>query len=247
MSFSKNLILDLDGTLIDAQSPAGASAALILGRVAPVHVCGAKLGELRIYKRPYLDAFLEWCFQHFDNVGIWTLSAPEWLSEVLDNVLSQFPRSRWTLLWTGERATRCHGDPESRSMGGVHFVKDLKKVFRNKELRRRGFTRWNTLIVEDTPGNCVRNYGNAVYVSPFDVVSSHRDEELRHLMTYFQNVLLPTGNVRQIEKRPWLTEILREEKARQKAEAKNSESVAFWMTDSWKTNLVDMAARSLKL
>lgn len=245
MSFSKNLILDLDGTLIDAQTPAGASSALILGRSAPAHVCGANLGHLRIYKRPGLDAFLEWCFHNFDNVGIWTLSASEWLDEVLDNVLSHFPRHKWTLLWTAERATKLRHTSESHSMSDVKFVKDLKKVFRNKELRRRGFTRWNTLIVEDTPGNCVRNYGNAVYVSAFDVVSSQRDEELAHLTTYFQKTLLPSVNVRHIEKRRWLTEILNE-KARQTPE-KNSESVAFWMTDSWKTNLVDMAARSLKL
>jgi len=243
MSLSKNLILDLDGTLIDAQTPAGASSALILGRSPPAHICGPDLGHLRIYKRPGLDAFLEWCFDNFDNVGIWTLSAPEWLDEVLDNVMSHFPRHRWSLLWTGERATkvRC-----SRMMPDVKFVKDLKKVFRNKELRRRGFTRWNTLIVEDAAGNCVRNYGNAVYVSAFDVVSSQRDEELHHLMTYFERSMLPCANVRCIEKRPWLTEILAEN-AQRKSETKHSESVAFWMTDSWKTNLVDLAARSLKL
>lgn len=67
---SQNLILDLDGTLIDAQSPTGANSALVLGRGAPAHVCGPELGHLRIYKRPGLDAFLDWCFDNFSSVGM---------------------------------------------------------------------------------------------------------------------------------------------------------------------------------
>ena len=68
----RNLILDLDGTLIDAQSPCGASSALVLGRGAPSHCCDAKFGHLRIFKRPGLETFLNWCFENFDNVGEWS-------------------------------------------------------------------------------------------------------------------------------------------------------------------------------
>lgn len=65
----KNIIFDLDGTLIDAQFPIGAKAAFVLGAPAPVHVCGANLQYIHVYKRPGLDQFLDWCFDNFENVG----------------------------------------------------------------------------------------------------------------------------------------------------------------------------------
>lgn len=114
-------------------------------------------------------------------------------------------------------------------------------------LRQRGLTRWNTLIVEDSPSNCLRNYGNAIYVRPFDILSQQRDEELHYLKTYFQRTLHGCANVRQVDKQSWRQEIENEEKSSKQPQAKNSESVAFWMTDSWKSNLIDLATRSLKL
>jgi len=68
-SNKKNIIFDLDGTLIDVQSTVGASTALVLGKGVPAHICNADFAGLRIYKRPGLDDLLDWCFSNFDNVG----------------------------------------------------------------------------------------------------------------------------------------------------------------------------------
>lgn len=70
MNFTrKNIILDLDATLIDTQSLVGARSALVLGKGVPTHTCGSDLGHLCIFKRPGVDAFIEWCFKNFENVG----------------------------------------------------------------------------------------------------------------------------------------------------------------------------------
>lgn len=65
----KNLILDLDGTLIDSQFKPGAQAALVMGGPMPKHICDKNLAELHMYKRPGLVEFLNWCFDTFENVG----------------------------------------------------------------------------------------------------------------------------------------------------------------------------------
>lgn len=113
-------------------------------------------------------------------------------------------------------------------------------------MKRKGFTRWNTLIVEDTPSNCIRNYGNAVYIPPFDILDTKRDEALHYLKLYLERKILPSTNVRCLEKRNWIHEVMAEEKAR-KSQVKHSDSIAFWMSENWKTNLVDIATRSLNL
>lgn len=56
----------------------------------------------------------------------------------MENVLVGFPKDRWSLLWTEERATRISSpdktpsDDESVVIRGQPVLKDLNKVFRNK-------------------------------------------------------------------------------------------------------------------
>jgi carboxy-terminal domain RNA polymerase II polypeptide A small phosphatase len=74
------------------------------------------------------------------------------------------------------------------------FLKDLRKVKRN------GFDLSRVLIVEDTPANVRRNYGNAAYVSPF--TGDTQDDELVLLGRYLAS-MRAVENVRTLEKRDW--------------------------------------------
>lgn len=262
-----NIIFDLDNTLIDAQYSMGGRAAFVMGRQGPAHICGKELCNLYIYKRPGVDDFLEWCFQNFDNVGMWTLSGSKWVDEVLTHVLKGFPRERWSFIWTGERATRLtlqsnrDVSADAAVLEGRKVVKDLKKVFRQQGLRSKGYRRNNTLIVEDTPSNCVRNYGNSIFVSPFDIVKcSTPDRELSMLQMYLEKFILGKDNVREIYKGNWLASVQQLQKKDEKMpkdvcgkakkcfwmshdveeKVKSQQSVTpspmkgcFWMSESW--------------
>lgn len=46
-------------------------------------------------------------------------------------------------------------------------VKDLRKVWRDQTEETQHFVKERTLIVENTPQNCIYNYGNAIYVPTF--------------------------------------------------------------------------------
>lgn len=46
-------------------------------------------------------------------------------------------------------------------------TKDLRKVWRQQQLRSVGFVPHRTLLIENTPQQCLNNYGNAVYVPTY--------------------------------------------------------------------------------
>ncbi|GMH40593.1 hypothetical protein BSKO_08497 [Bryopsis sp. KO-2023] len=241
-----NIIFDLDSTLIDAQYSMGGKAAFVMGRQGPAHVCGKELCNLYIYKRPGVDDLLEWCFQNCENVGMWTLSGPKWVDEVLTHVLKGFPRERWSFIWTGERATRLtlqstrDISADAVVLEGRKVVKDLKKVFRQQGLRKKGYRRNNTIIVEDTPSNCARNYGNGIFVSPFDILKcSTPDRELPMLQKYLETFVLGKDDVREIYKRNWLAsvgQLEKKEEGEKKLSAGVSRKTCFWMSQELEEN-----------
>lgn len=233
-----NVIFDLDGTLIDCQYPAGAMAAIAAGGPGPKHVCGESLGNLRVYKRPGLDELLEFCFENFRNVGLWSHSGQEWIDEVLSNVIETSTRYNWSFIYTGERATRVTQQQEAHLPGrDITRPKDLKKVYRRKGLRAEGFEKHNTIIVEDTPNNCLRNYGNAIYVSSYDVVRKSHDRELFLLKRYLENTILGCKNVRSIEKRHWKAEASKLEENHKYQKRQRTGTKCFWMQENWQSYL----------
>jgi RNA polymerase II subunit A small phosphatase-like protein len=56
------------------------------------------------------------------------------------------------------------------------------------------------LIIEDDPLKVKSNYGNAIYVKPFQ--GDVADDELKHLTHYLQEIAMES-NFRRIEKRGW--------------------------------------------
>lgn len=233
-----NIILDLDETLIDTQFPAGARTAFLMGSAAPKHVCKkGQLEGLHIYKRPGLDEFLQFCFTKFQHVGLWTHSGEEWVNEVLSHVITIPDRSDWSFIYTGKRATRVCNERGVEGNSGHRYIKDLKKVFKRKDLRAMGFEKHNTIIVEDTPENCVRNYGNAIYVTPYDVVKNSWDNELHLLKLYLEQTILKCENVRYLEKRTWRQEASGLEEKRKLQQSQERASKCYWMQENWQNYL----------
>ena len=74
------------------------------------------------------------------------------------------------------------------------FIKDIRKI------KRLDFDSRRVLMVDDTPSKLSRNYGNAIYVSPYE--GALCDTELLHLARYL-NVIWDADNCRAIEKRVW--------------------------------------------
>ncbi len=171
----KLLVLDLDETLIY-----GTEEALN-------HEQDFRVGQYFIYKRPFLESFLKFCFENFD-VAVWTTSTRSYAQEIFETVLQN--NQKLQFLWTRERCTLIF-DEEQREH---HFVKRMYK------LRRRSYQLESIIVVDDSPNVWRCSYGNLVRVSKFE--GDETDDELKLLPLYLEK-LMSVVNVRAIEKRNW--------------------------------------------
>ena len=173
----KLLILDVDETLIFATEEP-------LSRVADFTVGN----KYRVYKRPFVEQFLAWCFENFD-VAVWTSATDDYAAEVLANIIPQ-TQNNLVFVWSRERCTPSL-DVESRE---TFWEKKLTK------LRRRGYNLENVIVVDDTPQMWRNSYGNLVRVEPY--LGETEDDELKKLTLYL-DILKNVENVRKVEKRGW--------------------------------------------
>eukprot|EP01083_Nonionella_stella_P093857 263221_1 len=206
---NKCIILDIDGTLIDTlpeQIYKEQKNNLSISR-KPDHITDE--GDY-IWKRPGLDAFIKFCFDNFQHVSIWTAASQEWADVFIRNLIGHQYRDSFTqngnFVWSRSRLSK-----QFRMRYFYHYGNDvithkpLSKVWRSRTRRSEGWNKYNTLIIEDTPRNCVDNYGNAIYVDTYEIIddTDNSDKCLFNLMKYLA-ALLQVDTVRCIEKRYWI-------------------------------------------
>lgn len=187
MSSELNIILDMDGTLIDDDG----------------------LG----IPRPHLKDFLLYCFKTFNSVSIWTNASDYWYQEVYNKILKPILEKgnyNFYLVFTHNRSTLTtnkyyHNDYcglESR----LKYIKPLRKIWHAKTLYPN-FNKHNTLIVDDTYHTYQSNYGNAIPI-PTYYPNNKNDNYLLKLINYLKvliSIYENTKTIRYTEKRSWCT------------------------------------------
>ena len=171
----KLLILDIDETLVHARE-------IPLQRDPDF-----KTSLYHVYKRPYVDEFLQFCREHF-NVAIWTTGGSEYAQQVFEHLFPEdYPLA---FLWASERCTRRY-DPDRQQ---PYVIKNLHK------LKKKGYRLEQVIMIDDTPQKLEKNYGNLVAVTEW--TGDANDRELLHLIEYL-SLLKDADNIRSIEKRNW--------------------------------------------
>lgn len=79
-------------------------------------------------------------------------------------------------------------------------VKDLRKVWNTDDPETNGFVKERTVIVENTPQQCIYNYGNAIYVRTYN--GYHTDDTFEAFCDFVIQELEPAPNVRSVRKCP---------------------------------------------
>ncbi len=162
-----NVVLDLDGTLIY-----GAHKWTSFKNCTPF----ASFDDLKIYKRPYVDAFLDVVFDRY-NVFIWTAACKSYAKVVLANLLhstKHIPKKVFTRKETMHIKERdcqlyaCRND-------NVITVKPLWKL-------KQGLSR--IVIIDDTKSCFSRNISNGILIKEFDNPETQSDDcELKRMLS----------------------------------------------------------------
>ena len=171
----KLLILDLDETLIYATEEK-------LEREADLLV-----GQYFVYKRPFLEMFLTFCFENFE-VAVWTSSTANYSAQIIENIFD--PDFQISFFWAREKCTISFDAGER-----INFYE--KKI---SKIRRRKYDLKSVIIVDDSPEKWRSSYGNLVRVKPY--FGETEDDELKHLIVYLER-LKEIENIRKFEKRNW--------------------------------------------
>ena len=169
------LVLDLDETLIH-------STKLIL-KTEP----DFKYEDYFVYFRPGVSDFLEKMSLIFD-LAVWSSGEDKYVEDLVDAINPK--NIHFEFIWGRSRCTK---------------VRDyeLEKFFyekRLKKLKNKGFSIEKILIVDDSPEKSRDNYGNAIYIKPFE--GDPEDKELIFLAQYLETVK-DKENIRKLEKRGW--------------------------------------------
>ncbi|MCP4291016.1 MAG: HAD family hydrolase [bacterium] len=168
------LVLDLDETLVYSTKRA-------LPCRHDFECC-----EYLVYKRPFVDRFIESMALHYD-LAVWTSSSSDYADCIKTGI---FAKVFLNFLWSRDKCTRRY-DSE---LQGHYWVKNLKKV------KRSGYDLERVLFVDNTPQKLESNFGNIVAVRDFE--GSQSDNELVVLAKYLVKIV-DTPNFRAIEKRGW--------------------------------------------
>lgn len=171
-----NIVLDIDGTLVNEPNKSIDSVLL----------------------RPYLKYFLQTCFEVADNVSIWSAAQMEWIQLIYNRHLREIMKELGKEFHFIYDRKKCVISYE-RIDGSTVFPKSCKPL--KKLWNKPSYTKYNTLILDNTPYSYRRNYGNAIAVPTF--TGNARDDYLyvaTGILKHIRNEFTKCGNVRAIKK-----------------------------------------------
>ena len=174
------MILDLDETLIYATE----------NKLEIDH--NFKYLDYFIYKRPFLTEFLIEMSKFF-NLSVWSTADDKYVSDIVEMIRPK--EIDFEFIWGRSRCTM------KRDFTLDKYIQEK----RLKKIKNRGYTLEKSLIVDDSPEKTKDNFGNAIYVTPYN--GDLNDKELELLSTFLKT-LEKVKNVRRIEKRGWKNKII---------------------------------------
>jgi TFIIF-interacting CTD phosphatase-like protein len=166
----KNIILDLDNTLLSAEAltefPFTADGMREKAMKFPIYDMD---GYYIVFERPNLQDFLDHLFDNY-NVAVWTAASKDYAIFIAQHILLKKPgRTLDFILFS------YHGDVAHKKHKGT---KNLKFLWDTLELE--GFNQDNTVIIDDLKDVYTTQPKNAIHIKAFEILEdgSENDTEL---------------------------------------------------------------------
>ncbi|XP_022885368.1 uncharacterized protein LOC111401730 isoform X1 [Olea europaea var. sylvestris] len=143
----KLLVLDVNGLLVDISS------------VVPYdYDPDAIISKKAVFKRPYCDDFMKFCFERF-NVGVWSSRNKRNVESVLDFLLG-IDKCKLLFCWDQSHCTYTDFNTVENREKPL-LLKKLKKLWEKREpdlpWERGEYNESNTLLLDDSPYKAICN------------------------------------------------------------------------------------------
>lgn len=146
--------------------------------------------------RPYLKEFLDFCFEYFNNVIIWSAGKRKYVEECCRLM---FPIDKPAIIYSWD-------DCDYREDGSL--FKPLSKLWNDENLKHLNITEKNTFHIDDRDDVYSLNKENGIKIPEFECdidikkIINHEDDELLKLMLWFsQQKVKNSKDVRKLDKK----------------------------------------------
>lgn len=195
METYKNIILDLDSTLIftceDGKTPMDCSGLDKLEIYTKNHDLRPKIyhfetgyGKDRMISwgmyRPYIRSFVDYCFYNFDNVIVWSAGLEDYVHKICERVFGKNKRCLRQIYSRND----CQIDVDST------YIKKLSCLY--EKIGDDNINETNTLIIDDNDLTFRFNQDNAVHIPAFTPrlnrigsIRNNGDDNLNKLLKWF--------------------------------------------------------------
>ncbi|KZV45617.1 putative C-terminal domain small phosphatase-like [Dorcoceras hygrometricum] len=156
-----------------------------------------------VFKRPFCDDFLNFCFQNFD-VGIWSSRAKEVINRIVDYLLGN-RKQKLLFCWNMSHSTQTG----FKTLENIHkplVFKELRRIWENDgpefSWKKGQYDESNTLLIDDSPYKALLNpLHTAIFPHPYHYEDKD-DNSLGpggHIRVYLEG-LLKSENVQEYVK-----------------------------------------------
>jgi len=165
----KNIILDIDETLIHCKltEPKKYDHVFVIDKM-----------KYYIIYRPYLSEFINFIFDRFDTVNIWTAATHDYANKIISKILHKLLLNKKQLTKLKCFVTRKHVSQDG--------TKELAKIFRKKCAIELGIIPTNTIMIDDKSHVFNKNTGNGLIIPAF--MGNKKDNYLLKL-THFLKLI----------------------------------------------------------
>ncbi|PIN14532.1 Phosphoprotein phosphatase [Handroanthus impetiginosus] len=143
----KLLVLDVNGLLANIMMPAPKDCR------GDIHILGRA-----IFKRPFCDDFLKFCFQNFD-VGVWSSRSKKIIDRVVDYLLGDL-KDKLLFCWDMAHSTQSGFKTLENNHKPLVF-KELRKIWENEDpdlpWKKGDYNESNTILLDDSPYKALLN------------------------------------------------------------------------------------------
>lgn len=141
----KLLILDVNGLLVARYSRLDTN-------IIPPGIQHGVVGRTFMFKRPFCNSFLDFCFQNF-HVGVWSSMIEANVRHSLDYICKGMQHKFLFVMHQGDCTNTGLRNPAKRQ--SPLFLKELAKVW--SRFPKGQFDETNTLLIDDTPYKALWN------------------------------------------------------------------------------------------